>query len=276
MSCSITDPGGCVIEYLFGFIVDLINMALQPFLNLNYKLLSEPVNISIFADVWGVIIYVLSLFYGLLLIWIGFKFIISGESPEEREKAKTSLKNTLIMIVLVQTSYYIYELILLISSGLTKGVLNIAGNDFFNYTSESFSNLALEIIFLGLYIIHLIITSLILMIRYIAVSSGVIFFAIGIFFYFISPLHNYGKLIINGLMVLIFLPFFYSLIFLTASRLLLLNSLSDIKILIVIGSFDLVIISTFVLLLFVLIKAASKVMGPIAKTAIVAKTIGAI
>ena len=77
-------------------------------------------------------------------------------------------------------------------------------------------------------------------------------------------------------MVLIFLPFFYSLIFLTASRLLLLNSLSDIKILIVIGSFDLVIISTFVLLLFVLIKAASKVMGPIAKTAIVAKTIGAI
>ena len=99
MGCSITDPAGCIVETLFGFIMDLINMSLQPFLDIIYKLLSEPVNISVFSEVWGIIVYMLSLFYGILLIWIGIKFIISGENPVEREKAKTSLKNTIIMIL---------------------------------------------------------------------------------------------------------------------------------------------------------------------------------
>ena len=276
MACSLTDPAGCIVGALFGFIVDLINMSLQPFLNTVKYLLSEPVNISIFSGVWGIIIYILSMFYGILLIWIGIKFILSGENPVEREKAKTSLKNTIIMMVLVQVSYYIYSLIISISSALTKVILNITGNDFFLLSSENYSNLGLQILFLGLYLLNLVITALILALRYICVSVGVLFFAIGIFLYFIDSLQDYGKLIINGLMALIFLPVFYSLIFLACSKLIEVQSLQDIKMLITVGAFSLIIICTFILILFVIIKAAMKVIRPVVKVASTVATVAAV
>jgi len=273
MACSLTDPAGCIVGALFGFVVDLINMSLQPFLSTVKYLLSEPVNISIFSGVWGIIIYILSMFYGILLIWIGIKFILSGESPVEREKAKNSLKNTIIMMVLVQISYYLYDLIINISSSLTKVILNLTGNDFFLLSSYNNSNLGLQILFLGMYLLNLVATAVILSLRYICVSVGVIFFAIGIFFYFIDPLQDYGKLIINGLITLIFLPVFYSLIFLACSKLVEVESLQDIKLLITVGAFSLIIISTIIAVLFVIIKAAMKVLRPVVK---VASTVAAV
>jgi hypothetical protein len=275
MGCSITDPVGCIVGALFGFIIDLINMSLQPFLNTVKYLLSEPVNIQIFSGVWGIIIYLLSMFYGILLICIGIKFILSGESPVEREKAKTSLKNTIIMMVLVQVSYYIYDLIISISSALTKVILNITGNNFFILTYDN-GNLGLQILFLGMYLLNLVITALILSLRYICVSVGVVFFAIGIFLYFFDPLQDYGKLIINGLIALIFLPIFYSLIFLACSKLVEVESLQDIKLLITVGAFSLVIIGTVILILFVIIKAAMKVLRPIVKVATTVATAAAV
>lgn len=276
MGCSITNLGACVVEALFGFIIDLINMSLQPFLNFVKLLLSEPVKISIFSGVWGIIVYILSMFYGILLIWIGIKFILSGESPVERAKAKDSLKNTIIMIVFVQISYYLYSLIISVSSALTKVILNITGNDFFTFSSENLTNIGLQIIFSGVYLLHLIIVSLMLVLRYVCVSVGVLFFAIGIFFYFLDPLHEYGKLVINGLMALIFLPFFYSIIFLACSKLLTLDSLDSIRILIVIGSFSLIIVSTFIVMLFVIIKSAMKVLRPVVKVATTVATATAV
>ncbi len=275
MGCSITDPAGCIVGALFGFIIDLINMSLQPFLNTVKYLLSEPVNISIFSGVWGIIIYILSMFYGILLIWIGIKFILSGESPVEREKAKTSLKNTIIMMVLVQVSYYIYDLIINVSSSLTKVILNITGNNFFILTYDN-GNLGLQILFLGMYLLNLVITALILSLRYICVSVGVVFFAIGIFLYFFDPLQDYGKLIINGLIALIFLPVFYSLVFLACSKLVEVESLQDIKLLITVGAFSLIIIGTMVLILFVIIKAAMKVLRPVVKVATTIATAAAV
>ena len=275
MACSLTDPAGCIVGALFGFVIDLINMSLQPFLSTVKYLLSEPVNISIFAGVWGIIIYILSMFYGILLIWIGIKFILSGESPVEREKAKTSLKNTIIMMVLVQISYYLYDLIINVSSSLTKVILNITGNNFFILTYDN-GNLGLQILFLGMYLLNLVITALILSLRYICVSVGVVFFAIGIFLYFFDPLQDYGKLIINGLIALIFLPVFYSLIFLACSKLVEVESLQDIKLLITVGAFSLIIIGTIVVVLFVIIKAAMKVIRPVVKVASTVATVAAL
>lgn len=275
MVCSLANIGECVVEKLFGFIIDLINLSLQPFLDIIYKLLSDPVQISVFSDVWKIIVYILSLFYGILLIYIGIKFILSGENPAERERAKSSLKNTIIMMVLVQISYYLYSLIISVASALTKVILNITGNDFFTFSSENFTNMGLQIVFSVVYLLHLIIVSLILVVRYVCVSVGVLFFAIGIFFYFIDPLHQYGKLIINTLMVMIFLPFIYSIAFLACSKLLEIDSLESIRILIVIGCFNLIIISTSIVILFVIIKAAMKVLKPVVKVASTVATVAA-
>ncbi|MBR9704640.1 hypothetical protein GOV12_04460 [Candidatus Pacearchaeota archaeon] len=275
MICSITNIGECVVEFLFKFILDLINTVIKPLLNLIKFFLSEPVNTSLFSEPWSIIIYILSLTYGLILVYIGLKFMLSGNSPEQRESAKSSLRNIIIMIILIQSSFIIYSLILDISGALTGTILDLTGDDFFRLTFNSFSSFALELIFLGLYLLHLLVVLLILIIRYIVVSAGVLFFVLGIFFYFISLLQNFGKLILYTLGTLIFIPFFYSIVFLAASRIIELSIFSHIKILIMIGSLDIIILGTLIMLLFVLIKAALKIAGPVSKLVTIVSSVAA-
>jgi len=273
MGCSITSLHECVVEFLFEFILDLINTAIEPLLGLIEKFLTEPVKTSLFSEPWSIIIYILSLSYGLILVYIGIKFMVSGESPEQRESAKSSLKNIIIMIILIQSSFILYSVLLDLSGALTKTILDLTGDDFFRLTFESFSSFALELTFLGLYLFHLLVVILILVIRYITVSAGVIFFVLGIFFYFIPFMQNFGKLILYTLCTLIFLPFFYSIVFLTSSKVIELNTFRHFKILIMIGSLDIIIFGTLLLLLFVIIKAALKVITPATK---IAKVISAV
>ena len=257
MGCGITNLGTCLVEKLFEFIVYLLNLPVKPLLALINNLMIEPVNIQIFASTWSIIIYMLSLFYGILLLVVGFRFLVSGYSPEQREKAKKSLMDVMIMMVLIQASFLIYSLVLEIVASMTAVVYNSIPSDFFLATAGSFSNIGLELVMIIPYISILILTLIFLALRYICVGVGVVFFAIGIFMYFFEPLQAYGKLIINYLGVLIFLPFFYSIILLSTSKFLEVGVFSSMKILVMIGGFALVNLFTIFLTLFVIFKAAN-------------------
>ena len=113
------------------------------------------------------------------------------------------------------------------------------------------------------YVLILILVLIFLVLRYICVSVGVVFCAIGIFFYFIEPLKSYGKLILNYLGILILLPFFYAIILLASSKFLEIGIFGNIKILVMIGGFSLVALFTIFLILFVIIKAANTLAGPV-------------
>jgi len=271
MGLSLKDFAAYVIEKFFDFLLSLINGALKPFLDLVKKFMSEPVKLSVFVESWAIIVYILSMFYGLLLVFIGLRLIVSGESAEQREKSKRSLRNTIIMMILIQGSYHLYSVIIDISAALTKTMLNLTGSSFFKITLSSYSSFGFELVLSVIYLIVLLITLLLLVFRYIFVSSGVLFFVIGIFMYFIGPLNQYGRLIVNCLLTLIFLPFFYSIIFLSSSKLLNIDSLINYKTLIMIGAFTLVILITCIMVLFVIVKAALKVAGPVGQ---VAKVVG--
>jgi len=263
MSCGITNLGSCLVEKLFEFIIYIFNLPIKPLLALINNLMIEPVNIQIFAGTWSIIIYMLSLFYGILLLITGFRFLLSGYSPEQREKAKKSLANILIMIVLIQASFFIYLLVLEIVASMTAVVYGAIPADFFIVTAEGFSNIGLELIMVIPYVMTLLLTLIFLTLRYIAVGVGVVFCAIGIFFYFFEPLEAYGKLIINYLVVLISLPFFYSIILLASSKFLELETFSNLKILVMIGGFGLVNLFTLLMALFVIFKAANAVAKPV-------------
>mgnify|MGYP001595779206 FL=1 len=86
--CGLTNLATCIPQKFFEFILTIINAPLQPFLPLTKNLLSAPVNIEVFISLWAIIIYILSIFYGLFLIFAGFNFMISGYSAEKRERAK--------------------------------------------------------------------------------------------------------------------------------------------------------------------------------------------
>jgi hypothetical protein len=274
MGCSLKNLGSCLVEQFFEFFLDILNYPIKYLLRYIEDLFTDPVKISAFADIWAIIVYVLSMFYGLLFMYIGFKFMVSGENPEQREQAKIILRNSLIMMILIQASYHLYDLILEIFSGLTKAVFRMIGSNFFTLTHDSFANIGLEITLLIPYLMVLVLTLIIMVIRYICVSAGVVFFALGIFFYFIPFLHHYGKLILNGLLVLISMPFFYSLILLISSELTHVGIFRNMKILIMIGSFSLIILFTLLLGLFVIAKAAMTISKPIGAVSKIVKLMG--
>jgi hypothetical protein len=124
-----------------------------------------------------------------------------------------------------------------------------------------------------MFLYPLVITLILLTLRYLVVSVGVILFPIGIFCYFFDPLKHYGKLIINFLISNIILTFFFSIIFLASSMLLDVSAFQNIKILVMIGAFTLVNLVTLVIGLFVIVKSALKVASPVMK---VVSVVGAV
>ncbi|MFH1972794.1 MAG: hypothetical protein ABIJ18_04935 [archaeon] len=219
MTCSITNLGECLPEAFFQFVLAILNAPLQAVLDGVQYYLTQPIPIHFFSNLWGVIIYVISIFYGLLFLYTGLNFMISGYSARKREEAKSWLRNTLIMVFLVQSSFLIYSLIIDVNNVLTTAVFNMIDPNTFLLTWANFIDLPTTIVETLIYLMFVGITEQILQIRFIIITCGVILFPIGIFLYFILPLRNYGRAIINFLMICIFSSFFASLIILTGSLL---------------------------------------------------------
>ena len=248
-TCSLTNLTSCLPELILDYLLSILNAPIEGLLSLIKYLLSEPVNVAIFHSLWGVIIYIISLFYGLFFIFAGFNLIVSSYDPKKRQKAKEWLQNTILMILFIQGSFILYRLILEFSALLSSGMIEIIDESFFLITLDSISNLGLSLVLLIPYLIILVITIILLMIRYMMVSIGIVIFPLGLFFYFIPPLQAYGRMILNVLMTAIFLPFFAGIILFGASVLLELPVYSDVKILFVASAF--VLVDTFMILLIV-------------------------
>jgi len=173
--------------------------------------------IESFKPIWQIIVYILSIFYGLLLLYSGIKFIISGYSPEQREFAKEWMMNIIIMIVFVQSSYFLYSLLNDLASNLSIGVIGMINPDFFLATATDSASMKVTLILQIPYIILLLVSVILLAVRYLLVSAGIFLFPIGIFLYFIPPLRGYGKFLMNIIFLCMFLPFFQSIILLAGS-----------------------------------------------------------
>jgi hypothetical protein len=244
------------IEKIVEFMFAIVEGATKPFLSLTEKLLKSEVSITPFQSLWRSLAYAVSLFYGLILLYAGLQFITSGNDPAKRTNAKTWLKNVVVMIVLVQASYYLYQLMMQLSAALTTAILKKCWVSFFTITYDVFSNLSLEYMFVTLYIAILLITILLLAIRYIFASIGVVLAPIGIFFCFIPPLKSYGKLIINSLGIMAFIPFIDAIIILASSQLLFTSVFSGIQILVKIVAFLIIDFSTIILFRLAVTKSA--------------------
>ena len=254
--CGLLNLAVCLPEKFFQYIVGIINAPIKPLLSLTKNLLSEPINLHLFVNFWAIIIYMLSMFYGFLIIYSGFNFIISGYDSKKREEAKAWLRNILIMIILVQSSFFIYELAIELSSIMTTTTLSLIDYNFFLLTFDNIANMALELVFIILYFAVLLLTVLILIIRYAMVATGVLLFPLGIFFYFIAPLRPYGSFIINLLGILVFVTFLDAVILIGFSKLLSVGIFSNFKILVVIAGFLIIDTLMLFLMFFSVVKGA--------------------
>ena len=264
--CGLLNIASCLPQKLYEFFIDIINAPISPLLDFTKNLLTEPVNLSMFASIWAIVMYILSLFYGLLLMYAGFNFMISGYDAIKRSKAKEWFGNIFFMMVLIQASFFLYSLVIDVNALLTSGMINLADPHFFLLTADNIINIGLQL-FLGLiYVLTLLFTVLILTLRYIIVAIGVVFLPFGIFFYFIPPLQNYGKLILNFLGICIFITFFDSIIILACSKLIEIAFFENFKILVMISAFSMINFLMFYLMFFSAIKSAFKTGGSIAGT----------
>ncbi len=254
--CGLLNLATCIPQKIFEFLIYLLNAPLAPLLTLVQSLLTEPVDISLFGSIWAIMIYILSLFYGFLMLYSGFNFMFSGHDAVRREKAKEWFRNTIIMIVLIQASYFLYSLVIDISSLVTNATINLISQTFFQLTIDNIVNVGLQFFFALFYVLILFLSALILTIRYLIVAFGVALLPFGIFFYFVPPLKSYGKLILNFLGVCIFVTFFDAVIFLVSSKLLTIPIFASMKILVMISAFSIANILMLYLMFFSIIKSA--------------------
>ena len=136
-------------------------------------------------------------------------------------------------------------------------MIDLINPDFFLLTADSIGGLGLQLIFSISYVIMLLLTVLLLVLRYVVVALGVVFFPIGIFFYFTPPLKGQGKFILTLITTMIFLPFFNMLIIYGCSLLLDVPLFANFKILVMITAFSMVVVSIVLSVKFAMGKAVS-------------------
>lgn len=254
--CGLTNLASCLPEKLYDFFLNLLNAPLQPLLSSIRAMIENAPSTEIFYSIWVIIVYCISLFYGALFIYSGFQFMMSGMNPIKRHMAKEWLKNTVIMIVLIQASLYIYGLVLELGAIMSSSILSMVNPHFFLITADNIINIGLEFMFVWLYGFTLLLTLLFLVLRYMIVAFGVIFVPIGIFCWFIPPLKSYGKLILNFLGLHIFITFLDAIIILASSMLITIPLFESMKILVMIACFTMINILFFILAWHVISKSS--------------------
>ncbi len=264
-SCGLLNLGACLPEMFFNFLFNIVNAPVQPFLQIVLNLLSADVHTQIFFSLWVIIVYMLSMFYALLLVGTGISFLISGYDSEKREQAKEWLRNIIIMIVLVQSSFFLYQLVLDLASTMTSATLSIVDENFFSLQVSSTVGLGLALALSIVYILVLIITALVLTLRYAIVSIGIVFIPIGIFFYFIPALKGFGSLILNILGISIFITFFDAILLIGFSALMNVGVFSNLQIIILISAFLLIDILMVILLFFAITRAAFSIYNKVGR-----------
>lgn len=266
--CGLLDLASCLPQKIFDFFINILNAPISPLLEFIKGLTTEPISLALFGPLWAIIIYILSLFYGILMLYSGFNFMFAGYDAVRRAKAKQWFLHVFLMIVLIQASFFLYSLVLEIESLLTAGVMNLVDDSFFLLTADNIVNIGLQFFFGLIYALTLLGTALLLVLRYLLIAFGVVFIPIGIFCYFIPPIKEYGKLIFNFLGVTIFTTFLSSIIYLVGSQIVELPIFENFKILIMIACFGVVNFLMFYLMFFSAIKSAFKAGESVAGTVV--------
>jgi hypothetical protein len=254
--CGITNLASCLPAKAYEYLLFIINLPILPLLEAVKHLLTAEVSIDIFHHTWSAIRYILSFFYLFFFVYAGYVFLTANANPIRRAHAKELLKDTVLMIVLIQGSFYLYGLILSLSSVMDSAILSMIDPHFFMITADSITNIALEFLFLMTYVMSLFLTILMLVLRYIVVSFGVVILPIGLFCYFTPPLRGYGKFILNVLGIFIFITFIDLLIILACAMLIENPLFENIKIIVMINCFGIINYSLWLAIKFALSKSS--------------------
>lgn len=255
-----------ISDFFNGLITDLFSMPINPLLEWFVSLLTHTPDFSNLHELWNLVRYIISIFYGLLLLFAGFKFLISGSDPVAREDAKSTLKNVVIMVILVQASFLLYGWIAEIGSGLSSGVISMLPSNYF--TLQGSYDVGLTFTYAGFILLNSLTAVMIAGTQILLIYLGLLIFPLGIFLYYFGTTKSFGKLLLNLSIGILFIGFFQALVLLIASGIQSLGAVNNHDLALFIGlcAYNNL---TILLVLFLLFKGAFGVMdnsaGRIAK-----------
>ena len=198
---------GAIPKGIFDLLTGSIRNSLREFnsslLTLAALLVSVNPDPMLMFSLWQAIITVISCFYLLVFLVVGFKFLMGGHNIQKREEAKESLKNAVIMIIAVQLSFYFYQLFLELATAITQFLWVTGFEQFFMSTTYTGAGIFM-LIALSASVIGALVT---LFARYLFLLMGVILFPIGIFLYLIPSFKNWGKIIFNFIGIVLAMQF---------------------------------------------------------------------
>jgi len=247
---------------LFAFNTSLLSLAKE--------LISANPDPQLMFGWWQSIVTIISCFYLLVFLVIGFAFMINGHSVVKREQAKEWLKNAVMMIIGVSVSFYLYQLILELSSGITKFLWVTGFEQFFEPSIFAGAGILLLLLFSCTIALSLIT----LFLRYVFLLMGVVLFPIGIFLYLTPKFDNWGKIIFNFLGVMLATQFIDVIVLIaTQQALLQLGGNAGASFVLPLG-FLIITITNIAIILYAIVKSALSIVtqAPILNMAVSAVT----
>ncbi len=186
----------------------------DPLMQLSQTLLTSNPDPAGLYGWWQSIVLVISSFYLLLFLSIGLLFLFSALDAGKRAVAKEWLKNAFLMIIFVNISFVLYDVLLELATAITQFMWI---NGFQNFFDPSvLANMGIGTLLL--YGLALLLTAITLFVRSIFLLLGVVLFPIAIFLYFIPPLQSWGKMILNLIGMALFMQFLDVVIFVASNQ----------------------------------------------------------
>ncbi len=213
---SVTNLPGDIAHSLLDSIKQIVVDFVTPLLDLAKNFITSNPDTLHYQAHWQAVVTLISAFYLLIFLAVGFKFVVGSYDEVQRTEAKEWAKKAIFIVILVNASLLLYTLLLDVGSGTALYLWNNSYESMFQVQNLSGLNLIL-LVFFAIAVVLALIT---LFVRYLMVLTGIMAFPIGLFLYFLPPTQAYGKIILNTIGVVVFLQF-VDVLALVASSLLL-------------------------------------------------------
>ncbi len=250
---SVTNLPGDIAHSLLDSIKQIVVDFVTPLLDLAKNFITSNPDTLHYQAHWQAVVTLISAFYLLIFLAVGFKFVVGSYDEVQRTEAKEWAKKALLIVILCNASLLLYTLLLNIGSAVSLYLWNSSYEQMFQLQNLSVLNLFL-LAFFAIAVLAALVT---LFIRYLLVLVSIMVFPIGLFLYFVPFTQSFGKIILNTLAVVILLQFFDVLVLVASS--LLLNEFSNaaqMQLLAPTIGFLLVAATNILLLKFAVMKAA--------------------
>ena len=116
-------PAGIASSFFSSFS-NLLAAFIQPLLDVAKLLLTANIDPFHFQSFWQIIVAIISSFYLLVFLVVGFKFLFGCYDAAQRKDAKEWFKKAILLVICVNASLLLYSLLLSLSSAVAMTIWN--------------------------------------------------------------------------------------------------------------------------------------------------------